>query len=103
MCDIKEKLCDIALAYDAELKYPAESSDKKATYEIADDPVLTRRTVPTSCCRVTPSCYEGIVGCVTKELTAIAGTTMMNKVAVPMTGANVLEMDRRIYPVFPAM
>ena len=34
MCDIKEKLCYIALAYDAELKYPAESSDKKKeTYE----------------------------------------------------------------------
>merc|ERR1711985_37535 len=61
--DVKEKLSYIALDFDSEMKAASESSDKEKTYELPDGNIIT-------------------VG-MTKELTALAPSTMKIKVVAP--------------------
>merc|ERR1712241_1445248 len=100
--DVKEKLSYIALDYDTEMKAATESSDKEKTYELPDGNITTVGSERFRCPEVLfqPSVigkdlyanvvlsggttmFQGIGERMTKELTALAPSTMKIKVVAP--------------------
>merc|ERR1712228_210176 len=96
--DVKEKLSYIALDFDTEMKAASESSDKEKTYELPDGNIITVGSERFRCPEVLfqPSfvgkeasgihgttLFPGIGERMTKELTALAPSTMKIKVVAP--------------------
>ena len=52
VCDMKEKLCYIALDFDIEIEIATESSDKEKTYELPDGNITTVGSVRFRCLEV---------------------------------------------------
>ena len=55
VCDVKEKLCYIALDYDTELESTAESSDKKQAHVLSDVNIITVGAERFRCTSVLPA------------------------------------------------
>merc|ERR1719469_74589 len=105
--DVKEKLSYIALDFDTEMKEATESSDKEKTYELPDGNIITVGSERFRCAEVTfqpimkcdvdirkdlyanvvlsggTTMFGGIGERMTKELTALAPSTMKIKVVAP--------------------
>merc|ERR1719152_1003850 len=80
--DVKEKLSYIALDFDTEMKEAGESSDKEKTYELPDGDIRKDLYANVVLSGGT-TMFTGIGECMTKELTALAPSTMKIKVVAP--------------------
>merc|ERR1712017_64830 len=100
--DVKEKLSYIAIDFDSEMKAASESSDKEKTYELPDGNIIAVGNERFRCPEVLfqPSfirkdhyanvvlsggttMFQGVGERMTKELTALAPSTMKIKVVAP--------------------